>query len=200
MIPWRQDTNKNSPWPVHPFRHTQAVDPCAPTPKLTGRHTCTESQTHWVSHTVIMEGHVESHGRIVTASLPCSEHVQTCSYVVRFRLTAATEQPTLSQDARVPGCTCHVRQGCQRSAPYTTGGGQARGTHDPFSWKTSWKTCVALRRMWVCGGLVLGPCSRKELPKMILQTFPELMGSPVLGGPRRLYGKGIWSCRGGAQG
>ena len=94
VIPWRQDTNKNSPPPVHPFRHTQAVDPCAPTPKLTGRHRCTQSLRHCVTHIVIMEGQVESHGHAVTASLPCSEHVQTCSHVVRFRLLAATEQPT----------------------------------------------------------------------------------------------------------
>ena len=165
MIPWRQDTNKNSPSPVHPFRHTQAVGPCAPTPKLTGRHTCTQSQTHWVSHTVIVEGHVESHGHTVTASLPCSEHVQTCSHVIRFRLMAATEQPTSSPDARVPGCMCHVRQGCQRSAPYATGGGQARGTHDPSSWKTSWKTCVAREECGCVEDQCWDPVPGKNLPR-----------------------------------
>ena len=62
--------------------------------------------------------------------------------------------------------------GLSEISPICYWGRTGQGTHDPSSWKTSWKTSVALRRVWVCGELVLGPCTRKESLKLIVANFP----------------------------
>lgn len=170
---------RTAPHPVHLCTHAQAADPCAPTPRLTHRHTHahTESQTPWVSHSHPHGGSRRvtwPHCHSITAMLGARAH--TCSHALtRSWIQAHGSHTAVHLITRCPRPVAHtLHQSCQRSAgppPTCYWGRPGQGDTRPLI--LVWKIRQALRRVCVCRALTSGPGPRREeSPKVIVANFP----------------------------